>query len=153
CRASRPKATAFASAPFRISRSIASRPAESAGPRTRSRSCKRPTDVESRTERLKERAMRLSRRLTHTATGAAIAWMLGASAGVAAVEVADVPLFLPGAVPPLNMLVMSRDHTLYYEAYNDASDLNGDGVVDVGYKPLEIDYYGYFDSYKCYEYT
>src|SRR5690606_16387532 len=52
----------------------------------------------------------------------------------------------------------------YYEAYNDASDLNGDGKIDVGYKgylanPTQdqpnnggIDYYGYFDSYKCYTY-
>ena len=63
-----------------------------------------------------------------------------------------MPLFLPGAVPPLNMLVMSRDHRMYYEAYNDASDLNGDGVLDTGYKPDEIDYYGYFDSYRCYTY-
>src|SRR5690606_13994372 len=77
-------------------------------------------------------------------------WLMGASA--ASAEIADVPLFLPGAVPPLNMLVLARDHTLYYEAYNDASDLNGDGTPDVGYKPDQIDYYGYFDSYKCYTY-
>ena len=32
------------------------------------------------------------------------------------------------------MLVVGRDHKLYYEAYNDASDLNGDGKLDVGYK-------------------
>ncbi|MCC8995394.1 MAG: hypothetical protein LM550_17300 [Candidatus Contendobacter sp.] len=51
------------------------------------------------------------------------------------------------------MLVMGRDHTLYYEAYNDASDLNGDGVIDVGYKPDKVLYYGYFDSYKCYQYN
>ena len=62
------------------------------------------------------------------------------------------PLFLNGEVPPLVMLVMERDHKLYYEAYNDASDLNGDGVLDVGYNPA-IDYYGYFDSYKCYDYS
>lgn len=49
------------------------------------------------------------------------------------------------------MLVMGRDHKLYYEAYNDAVDLNGDGTIDVGYNP-NIDYYGYFDSYKCYTY-
>jgi type IV pilus assembly protein PilY1 len=47
---------------------------------------------------------------------------------------------------------MGRDHKLYYEAYNDASDVDGDGVLDVGYKPA-IDYYGYFDSYKCYTYS
>jgi type IV pilus assembly protein PilY1 len=50
------------------------------------------------------------------------------------------------------MLVMGRDHKLYYEAYNDASDLNDDGVLDVGYRP-EIEYYGYFDSYKVYTYS
>ena len=51
------------------------------------------------------------------------------------------------------MLVMGRDHKLYYEAYNDASDLDGDGGLDVGYKPDEIEYYGYFDSYKYYTYS
>lgn len=68
-------------------------------------------------------------------------------------EIAQTPIFVNSAVPPLNMLVMSRDHTLYYEAYNDASDLDGDGIIDVGYKPLEINYYGYFNSHVCYEYT
>src|SRR5690606_5881598 len=67
-------------------------------------------------------------------------------------ELAQTPIFVNSAVPPLNMLVMSRDHTLYYEAYNDASDLDGDGVVDVGYKP-NINYYGYFNSHVCYDYT
>jgi type IV pilus assembly protein PilY1 len=62
-----------------------------------------------------------------------------------------VPPFLTAGVPPLVMLVMGRDHKLYYEAYNDASDLNGDGVLDIRYTP-DIDYYGYFDSYKCYKY-
>ncbi len=64
-----------------------------------------------------------------------------------------IPPFLAEGSSPLVMLVMGRDHKLYYEAYNDASDLNGDGELDVGYKPLEIDYYGYFDSYKTYKYN
>lgn len=79
--------------------------------------------------------------------------------------IAQVPLYLRDAVPPLNMLVMGKDHKIYYEAYNDASDLDGDGVLDVGYKGWEIkqpapsdpnasrykiDYYGYFNSYACY---
>ena len=51
------------------------------------------------------------------------------------------------------MLTMARDHKLYYEAYNDYSDLNGDGSLDVGYKPDAIEYYGQFDSYKCYSYS
>ncbi len=63
-----------------------------------------------------------------------------------------IPPFVTSGVPPLVMLVMGRDHKLYYEAYNDTTDLNGDGQLDIGYKPY-IDYYGYFDSYKCYEYS
>ena len=62
------------------------------------------------------------------------------------------PPFMANNPPPLVMLVMGRDHKLYYEAYNDASDLNGDGVLDTTYKPDQIDYYGYFDSNKYYQY-
>src|SRR5690606_33559008 len=68
------------------------------------------------------------------------------------------------SVPPLNMLVLGKDHKNYYEAYNDASDLDGDGIVDIGYRgwelknpaptdessPYKIDYYGYFNSFACY---
>ncbi|MBB6598680.1 PilC/PilY family type IV pilus protein [Luteimonas sp. MC1825] len=82
-------------------------------------------------------------------------------------KISQVPLYLKDAVPPLNMLVMGKDHKLYYEAYNDASDLDGDGVLDIGYrgyleKPgtvpedqskYHIDYYGYFNSYACYTYS
>jgi len=28
-----------------------------------------------------------------------------------------------------------QGHKLFYEAYNDASDLNSDGALDVGYNP------------------
>jgi type IV pilus assembly protein PilY1 len=62
-----------------------------------------------------------------------------------------VPPFVTASAPPLVMLVMDRDDKLYAAAYNDASDLDEDGKLDVGYKPA-IDYYGYFDSYKCYDY-
>ena len=71
----------------------------------------------------------------------------------AEIPLAQSPLFFPGTLPPINMLVMGRDHTLYYEAYNDASDLNADGFIDVGYKPNRVLYYGYFDSFKCYQYN
>ena len=66
-------------------------------------------------------------------------------------EYTATPPFLSKSVPPLVMMVMGRDHKLYYEAYNDASDLDDDGELDVGYKH-SIDYYGYFDPYKCYSY-
>lgn len=62
------------------------------------------------------------------------------------------PPFVSASLPPLVMLVMGRNHKLYYEAYNDASDLDGDGELDIRYNP-DIDYYGYFDSYKYYSYS
>ena len=62
------------------------------------------------------------------------------------------PPFITQTIPPLVLLSMSKDHKMYYPAYNDASDLDGDGQLDVGYKH-SIDYYGYFDPYKCYTYS
>jgi type IV pilus assembly protein PilY1 len=50
------------------------------------------------------------------------------------------------------MLVVGRDHKLFFPAYNDASDLDGDGTIDIRYKP-SIDYLGYFDSFTCYNYS
>lgn len=67
-------------------------------------------------------------------------------------NIPNTPLFSNQSVAPVTMLVMGRDHKLYYEAYNNASDLNGDGTLDLIYNP-EVDYYGYFDSYKCYRYN
>jgi type IV pilus assembly protein PilY1 len=64
---------------------------------------------------------------------------------------AQLPLFVNNTVPPLNMLVVGRDHKLFFPAYNDASDLDGDGSIDIRYKP-SITYLGYFDSNKCYTY-
>jgi len=78
--------------------------------------------------------------------------LLGLSTNISIAAVSQQPLFLTSSVPPIVMLTMGRDHKLYYEAYNDASDLNGDGLIDVGYKP-GIDYYGYFDSHRCYDYN
>lgn len=77
-------------------------------------------------------------------------------AGISApgqLNIAQAPLFTRNIIPPLNMLVMGRDHKLYYEAYNDASDLNNDRVLDVGYKPDQITYYGYYNSNVCYRAT
>lgn len=70
-----------------------------------------------------------------------------------ALTVAQSPLFGGSEVAPLTMLVMGNDHTLFYQAYNDASDLNGDGLLNVGYEPDKVDYYGYFDSFLCYTYN
>ena len=73
-----------------------------------------------------------------------------AQAASGGVDVAQQPLFVSSGQPPLNMLVMGKDHKIYYEAYNDASDLNGDGVLDIGYKPAVLDYFGNFNSNVCY---
>jgi type IV pilus assembly protein PilY1 len=77
----------------------------------------------------------------------------GQSAMSAPLSLSDTPLFLTTGAAPLNLLVMGRDHKLYYEAYNDHSDLDEDGTLDITYKPDSIDYFGYFDSYKCYSYS
>jgi type IV pilus assembly protein PilY1 len=73
-----------------------------------------------------------------------------AQAAAGGIDIAQQPLFTQAGQPPLNMLVMGKDHKIYYEAYNDASDLNGDGALDIGYKPAALDYYGYFNSNVCY---
>jgi type IV pilus assembly protein PilY1 len=76
-----------------------------------------------------------------------------ARAQTAPLPVSQLPLFVASPVPPLNMLVMGKEHKNYYEAYNDASDLNGDGQLDIGYKPDVIDYFGYFNSRVCYNWS
>ena len=53
---------------------------------------------------------------------------------------------------PMTMLVASKDHKMFYEAYNDASDVDGDGTLDTRFKP-SITYYGLFDSSYCYDYS
>lgn len=90
-----------------------------------------------------------SRISTLFATAAAV--LLSVPAHALELNLPDAPLFLSPSVPPLNMLVIGRDHKLYYEAYNDYTDLDGDGTLDLRFKP-SIAYYGYFDSAKCYLY-
>ena len=83
----------------------------------------------------------------------AIYTSLGVQTATAApLALRNVPIFLNDSVAPLNMLVVGRDHKLYYEAYNDASDLDGDGILEIGFKPA-LEYFGYFDSNKCYSYS
>lgn len=71
----------------------------------------------------------------------------------AGLDISQTPLAVGGSGTPLVMLILGRDHRLYYEAYNDASDLDGDGVLDTTYKPDKIDYFGLFDSFLCYSYS
>ncbi len=67
------------------------------------------------------------------------------------VYLAQTPLLALKSASGLVMLTMSRDQRLFYQAYNDSTDINGDGVIDVGFKP-GITYYGYFASDRCYFY-
>jgi len=96
-----------------------------------------------------ERLAPLKYRMVSTVLGL----FLGTHSAMAALSLPDTPLFVSSVTePPLVLITMGRDHKLFYEAYNDASDLNDDGQFDVGYDPANIDYFGYFDSFKCYEY-
>ena len=71
--------------------------------------------------------------------------------GAAQLNLVKTPLFVTPPIPPLVMLDISKDQQLHKKAYNDYSDLDGDGKLETTYKH-SIDYYGYFDSYKCYDY-
>jgi len=62
------------------------------------------------------------------------------------------PLGVIQAGKPLVMLTVGRDHTLFYEAYNDASDIDGNGLLDIRFNP-SITYLGLFDSTLCYRYN
>lgn len=95
--------------------------------------------------------------MTCSIRNASFAALLSFTAGVvcspaaaASIDIAQQPLFTTTSQPPLNMLVMGRDQKIYNAAYNDTSDLNGDGALDIGYKPTVITYYGYFNSDVCY---
>ena len=75
-----------------------------------------------------------------------------AAPGTTDIPISDKPLFVgANSLPVLVMLVLSRDHSMYSEAYTDASDVNSNGKIDYYFKP-EINYYGLFRSDVCYEY-
>lgn len=67
-----------------------------------------------------------------------------------AVTIPNTPLGAQITAKPMVMLIAGRDHKLFYEAYNDASDIDGDGTLDIRFKP-QITYYGLFDSKVCYK--
>ncbi|WP_265645367.1 pilus assembly protein [Verminephrobacter aporrectodeae] len=52
---------------------------------------------------------------------------------------------------PMLMLTASKDHLLFGPIYTDFEDLDDDGIIDTTFKPT-FEYYGYFDSIKCYSY-
>lgn len=86
--------------------------------------------------------------------GVFLAWALAWSSQThaAVITIPSGPLYVGAAVAPLVMLDVTKDQNLYKKAYDDYTDLNGDGSADTTYDHT-IDYYGYFDSYKCYSYV
>jgi type IV pilus assembly protein PilY1 len=66
-----------------------------------------------------------------------------------AVTIPNEPLTVQASAIPLIMLAFGRDHRMFYEAYNDSSDIDGDGTLDIRFKP-SITYLGLFDSNICY---
>lgn len=66
------------------------------------------------------------------------------------------PPFINKSVPPAVMLMMTKDHRLFFKGYNDIVDLDngkpgGNAAIDTTYKD-NIDYVGYFDPKKCYDF-
>ncbi|GMR08134.1 MAG: hypothetical protein BMS9Abin26_1139 [Gammaproteobacteria bacterium] len=82
-------------------------------------------------------------------TGSATAYTVNSS--VSASNFEKQPSIISDSATPLVMLVMSNDHQLYFKLYTDWDDLDSDGTPETTYKH-SVDYYGYFDSYKCYDY-
>lgn len=83
-------------------------------------------------------------------------------------EFSAVPPESQRSDPPEVMLSLSRDHQYFFKAYNDYTDLDpptlddqgnlvgdvvdGLPVIETTYKH-SFDYFGYFDAFKCYEYS
>jgi type IV pilus assembly protein PilY1 len=92
------------------------------------------------------------RRIQNLIAMTAVFCMTTQSTLAALLSLPQVPLYANTATPPKVMLTMSKDQQLFKKAYNDYSDLDGDGALETTYKH-SIDYYGYFDSSKCYTYS
>jgi len=67
-------------------------------------------------------------------------------------DFANSPIVSADSATPMVMIAASNDHQLYFKAYSDYSDLDHDGIIETSYKH-SFDYYGYFDSDKCYSHS
>ena len=101
----------------------------------------------------------LPSKLRAAATGArlwrfcgAVALALWANTLLAQAIIPSAPMSVRLSAKPMVMLVASKEHRLFHEAYNDASDIDGDGAVDIRFKPT-ITYVGLFNSDYCYTYA
>lgn len=93
---------------------------------------------------------------THLNNFAKLLLLVAATCGAISSSALDIPAYPLSVningVKPMVMLVAGRDHRLFYEAYNDASDVDGDGSLDIRFKP-GITYVGLFQSDLCYEHN
>ncbi|MDD3762721.1 MAG: PilC/PilY family type IV pilus protein [Nevskiales bacterium] len=100
--------------------------------------------------------------LSHPLLTAAVAALLSAGTAHAASlpiisgtdnmqKYTSLPATSVDSAQPQAMIQLSKDHQLFFKAFNDYTDLDKDGTLDITYKH-GFDYYGYFDSYKCYTY-
>jgi type IV pilus assembly protein PilY1 len=78
-----------------------------------------------------------------------LAMLALANPASAEIPIPSVPLNMGQSSPPVVMLVAGKDHKMFYAAYDDRTDLDGDGVIDIRFNP-RIVYYGLFDSKLCY---
>lgn len=87
-----------------------------------------------------------------SAKSVALTTAVFAALASSAVTIPNTPLVTQINAKPMVMLTAGKDHKLFYEAYNDASDIDGDGTFDIRFKP-SITYYGLFDANVCYEHN
>ncbi len=87
--------------------------------------------------------------------GTILAFVALASQSVAALSSKDFtqkPPVLTSRETPLVMLGLSVDNQLFFKAYTDYADIDGDGRLDTTYDDT-FNYYGYFNSNWCYSYS
>ena len=65
---------------------------------------------------------------------------------------AQAPLTTMKTAPALMLLTMGRDLSFAQTAYNDVSDIDGDGQIDLHFKP-NFRYAGYYAPDRCYSYA
>ena len=62
------------------------------------------------------------------------------------------PVHVSQGATPLVMLTLARDHSLFFGAYNDLTDLDGSGTINFNFVPT-FEYIGLFNSSYCYAYN
>jgi type IV pilus assembly protein PilY1 len=63
----------------------------------------------------------------------------------------ETPFMASGRTVPRVLLVISKDRKMFLQAYDELTDMDGDGRVDTGFNP-SVKYHGYFDPSGCYAY-